>query len=249
MNPALVISVISLLISFFSFFYFRAYLKRRTGQERILADFREEVNKLLAEIDNITDRDATLVEERVSTLKTLLADIDKRIAVYAREIERKGREEKVYTELGKNRFISLESLPNSGKIPETSRQVEMNRVPVLAGEGPQGHENRGVQEPAAYQPGRAAPVQPSTGETPVQQEEQIPVFVVREDDPPEESSEKGNAQKSPQGRSKEGELRIAKQAAALAKAGFASNVIASRLGVSITEVEMAVALFGPKSLS
>jgi hypothetical protein len=214
MNPALVISVISLLISFFSFFYFKIYLKRRTGQERILADFREEVNKLLAEIDHITDRDATLVEERVSALKTLLSDVDKRIAVYAREIERKGRQEKVYTELGRNRFISLESPPASGKAPETSPQTEKNK-----------------------------PLGPPAPQV-------IPVFTVRgEDAPAEDPSEKGGTQKSPPVRSKEGELYIARQAAALAKAGFASNVIASRLGVSITEVEMAVALFGPKSLS
>jgi hypothetical protein len=123
----LLFSALALGISFFSLFYFRSYLKRRTGQERILAEMRDEVNNILRTIDETTERDISLVEERENNLKSLLNDIEKRLKVYIREMEKlQGSEkvftaltskkpdapvspdqaEKIYRELGKNRRLS-----------------------------------------------------------------------------------------------------------------------------------------------
>ncbi len=86
-----------------SFLYFRWYLKRRTGSERILAEFGDEVDKLIADIDAATDRDVALVEDRVKTLRSLLEDVDRRIAAFGKEVDRRSLEERAYAELGRRK--------------------------------------------------------------------------------------------------------------------------------------------------
>jgi hypothetical protein len=102
MTLALLFSAASLLICGFSFIYFQAYLRRRTGSQRILTEFEEEVNNIIATIDAATDRDITLVEERVRSLKTLLDAADRRIAAYAREMNSRAAQEAAYTALGRS---------------------------------------------------------------------------------------------------------------------------------------------------
>ena len=86
---AFLFSVAACIISVFSLIYFKSYLKRRTSQERILSELREEVNKILKTIDETTDRDISLIEEREKTLKSLLDDIEKRLKVYIREMDKR----------------------------------------------------------------------------------------------------------------------------------------------------------------
>ena len=110
----LLFSGLALSISFFSFLYFKSYLKRRTAQQRILSDMREEVNNILKSINETTDRDISLIEEREKKLQSLLEEIEKRFAVYVREMESRQNADETYAaimkknvtyeELGKKRF-------------------------------------------------------------------------------------------------------------------------------------------------
>jgi DNA repair exonuclease SbcCD ATPase subunit len=97
-------SLFAFIISVFSFFYFKSYLKRRTGQERILSELQEEVNSILRSINEITERDITLIEEREKELKSLLAEIEKRLRTYIKEMDQARNTEEAYQELGKNRY-------------------------------------------------------------------------------------------------------------------------------------------------
>jgi hypothetical protein len=179
-----------------------AYLKRRTGQDRILAEFREEVNKLIAAIDDATDRDALLVEERVKSLKALLADVDKRMGVYAREMDRRRVQEKAYAELGTQWAVpsARESSPGEKKTekrPARQKQAE---------EGPPEAEKKNSSVPGKLEPPPA------------------PRFIqaAREIEPKP--------------------LPLKERVEKLAREGFSANVIAARLGVSISEVELALAI-------
>lgn len=93
------------------FFYLRWFIKKRTTFTG-LDDRRVELEMLKNDIDRITDRDAQLVEDRINRLKTLLSDVDKRIAAHERELENLSlleinrqsgfnRNETLYTSLGK----------------------------------------------------------------------------------------------------------------------------------------------------
>lgn len=118
MNWSLFFSTLSLILCVGFFFYFRNYLRRRTGPNRLLAEFREEVHSLIAEIDAATDKDALLVEERIKTLRSILEDVDKRIGVHIREMDRRRFQEEAYAELGRKRSIIGSAQPVPQKTPK-----------------------------------------------------------------------------------------------------------------------------------
>ena len=174
----LLLSGSALLIAIFSFFYFRSYLKRRTGQERILSEFRAEVNGILKSIDETTERDISLIEEREKNLNNLLSEIDKRLKVYIRELE----QPRTYEALGKDRYRISQAAESSGQAEATIPREAT--IPVA--------------QPTAEPPPAAAPVI----ETP----------------------------------------SIPQQIRSLLNTGHSVSEIASRLGISIAEAELAAAL-------
>ncbi|MDR3140020.1 MAG: hypothetical protein LBT95_10190 [Treponema sp.] len=187
MTLSLLFSLAGFVICLFFCFFAGLYLSRRTGQKRILGEFREEVNKLIAVIDDATDRDARLVEERVKFLKTLLEDADKRMEAYARELGRV--QERAYADLGKTRLAVLSA----------------------AEEKKEGKGDMRAEKPASPPSGEKA----SSSALPVIQ---APREIAPKAAPLEEQVNK------------------------LARAGFSSNVIAARLGISISEVELVLAI-------
>jgi len=186
------ISTMALIISVFSFFYVKAYLKRRTSQERILSEFREEVNFILKSINETTERDITLIEGREKDLKSLLEEIDKRIKIYLREMDHARKAEEAYQELGKNRYrinkqVALQAAENE-KGAEAENAADKERNPEFAAAFP------------------------------------LPEFVLKTE--PDASPA----------------LSVSEQIHSLLRSGFSEAVIASRLGISIAEVEFASAL-------
>ncbi|MDR0644666.1 MAG: hypothetical protein LBG05_07135 [Treponema sp.] len=109
MNISTIISIVTLGLCLLFFISCRAWLEKRTGQDRILAEFREEVGKLITEIDAATDRDATLIEDRIKSLKTLLEDVDRRIILHGEEITRRRNHAETYAELGRKQIFDGET--------------------------------------------------------------------------------------------------------------------------------------------
>ena len=191
MNPNTVtlfflFSVAALIISVFSFFYFKSYLKRRTSQERLLSDLQEEVNLILKSINEITVRDITLIEEREKDLKRLLEEIDKRMKTYLREMDSARKAEEAYQELGKNRYRM-----NRRPAPQAEKKAETQKTPEAG---------------AAYP---------------------LPDFNLKKEASP-----------LPQA----GAPSMGEQIRSLLRSGFSEAAIATRLGISIAEVEFASAL-------
>jgi hypothetical protein len=111
MTISLVISIISLSLCISGFFFLRWYISQRTDGNRLLEEYRDEVSRLNAEIDAAADRDSQLVEERIKTLRILLDDTDKRIGVYTRELQRSRNSEAIYKKLGRGIRAALDSIP------------------------------------------------------------------------------------------------------------------------------------------
>jgi len=176
-------SLFALITSIFSFFYFRSYLRRRTSQEQILSDLQEEVNSILKSINEITERDITLIEEREKELKGLLNEIEKRLKIYIREMDQARNAEEAYQELGKNRYRINRQL--ALQAAESEKAVENQKTPEAAFPLPDFDLKTETESPA-----------PSLGE----------------------------------------------QIHSLLRSGFPEAVVASRLGISIAEVEFAAAL-------
>ena len=160
---------------------------------------REEVNTILRSINEVTERDISLIEDRERRLKSLLDEVDKRLKVYIREFDARRtatpeaaaspeplNARAAYQELGKSRYLrsgaSLSGASSSG-------------APM------------GEQE--------LFPAAPSPDSFP------LPSFSVKAD---EDSSSAGDKIKE------------------LLQAGLSPPLIASRLGLSIAEVEFATTL-------
>ena len=94
----LLISIGSFIICLFTFVYLRSYIKRKTEiksiKDGLISDIREEITQLLSTMDETTERDISLIEERKKELKEFLSSIDasindmeKRLKLFLRESE------------------------------------------------------------------------------------------------------------------------------------------------------------------
>jgi hypothetical protein len=205
-----IILVICLLINLFIFIYFKWLVKRRTSASGLLAEYKKEVERLIADIDDATDRDSLLVEDRIRKLKQILDETDKRIAVYLRELDKSRSGETLYSDLRRGIGAALKEGATAPDVIEISPRP----APVLAADFP-------VPEPQTQIP-PAPPPPPATPRP-------APAA-------PAEGVEKPPAK-----------LRLRDQIEEFFNEGFTAEQIASRLGRSIAEVELAINLLEKKS--
>ena len=78
-------------------------IARTLASATVLREVREEVNRILVELNQTTHRNVTLLEDRIASLAELLARADKKIALAHREAEKQELAEKLYTELAARR--------------------------------------------------------------------------------------------------------------------------------------------------
>jgi hypothetical protein len=200
MTLSLFFSAVTLALCSFFFVYLRHFLKRRTSVERILGEYRNEVLKLIADIDAATDRDSRLVEERIISLKKLLEDTDRRISVYVRELDRSRSGAMLYTNLGRG-------LKAGSPAPE-------GQAAAPAAPAPPAEQPAAVSPPAVSSP----PVPPPPVPSPA----------------PDGAAAKASAGKQP----------LREKIAALAAQDLSPADIASRLKISLSEVDLALNLLG-----
>jgi hypothetical protein len=226
MDSGTVISIISLGLCALFFIYCNAYIKRRTGQERILAEFKEEVSKLIAEIDVATDRDATLIEDRIKMIKALLDDVDKRIVLYDQELTKRRANEEAYAELGRKRLVEARVNAHAPAL-----------APILAAPKP------AIQNSDADSPTHEMSVQAAL------KKEQSALSGTEGGEKGEDDKKRRRKREAPPAiHSTTMEQKpILEQIAELSRAGFSPNLIATRLGVSISEVELAIAIAEQRS--
>jgi len=202
----LVLSAASLCLCVCGFFFFRRYIERKTAARELLADYRTEVYRLIAEIDAAADRDSLLVEERIKTLKQLLEDTDRRISVYMRELQRSRAGEAMYSSLGRGIRAALDS--RSPQL-ETPVSQESQDAPISQ-ELPFPKEPPVQQEPPPQRPSASASSAPSSTAA---------------------------AKRKPKKTTK-----IKVQIAEMSAEGLSPAEIASRLNLSLTEVDLALNL-------
>jgi hypothetical protein len=224
MNVPFILSAASLCIVVISFFFCRWYIARKTAASELLADYRTEVYRLIAEIDAAADRDSLLVEERIKTLNKLMDDTDRRISVYMRELQRSRDGEAMYTSLGRGIRAALDS-----RTPPEERTRTAPENGTRTGERVDEQMLHGVG------PKKAPTTINSEGRERVI-EENADAATKSEGPPPEPqeppASRKRNAKKP----------KVKVQIAAMAAQGLPSEKIASRLKLSIAEVELALNL-------
>ena len=253
MTPiSLVISIISLSLCVSGFFFLRWYISQRTDASRLLEEYRDEVYRLISEIDAATDRDSRLVEERIKNLRQLLDDTDKRISVYTRELQRSRNSEAIYKNLGRGIREALDSIP-AAQTP-VAPEAPPAEPASSAGQASPAEPAPPVKTESPAAPG-ASPAEPSPAEPAAAKKtphaKKAPSAETAElpfDE--EKSSHAGSAKKQkrrktadkhpPAARPEKSGIKM--QIAQMALQGLSPSEIASGLKISLAEVDLALKL-------
>jgi len=231
----LVVSIISLSLCASGFFFLRWYISHRTDASRLLEEYRDEVYRLISEIDGATDRDSRLVEERIKNLRILLDDTDKRISVYTRELQRSRNSEAIYKNLGKGIREALDSIP-AAQTPAAPMSPQETPSPVAPA------------SPAAPEAPPAEPALPAKKTPPAKKASSEETAELPFDEG--KSHQTGGAKKQkkrktankhpPAARPEKSGIKM--QIAQMALQGLSPPEIASSLKISLAEVDLALKL-------
>ena len=219
---AVLLSVLSLSLSAFSFLFFRSYLKRRTSQEHILSEIRDEINSILKTIDKTTERDISLVEERERKLKSLLEEADERLKIYTGEVNKYHNAVDTYAMLMKRENNTANGNVSARENREPSSVVSQASA-VVKKQGDSSYQDLGKNRYKLNTPGTVPPREPAPAAPVLTPASAFPLpgFTVKEEI-----------------------IRpsVGTQIRELARAGIPPPAIASLLGISISEAEFAAAL-------
>jgi len=220
MNILHIAAIICFSLCLLMFFYLKWYVNKRTAASKLLAgelgERQTEVARLIAEIDRITDRDSQLVEERIMRLKEIINDADKRIALYLKELEKGRSGETLYSSLGKGIRDALNVSSDDSQTSETDQTFQKDTIEIS---------QTGLDQ-TRYLPfsssrviprGEPLPL-PETPESAAQNETSLP------NSPPPSKRQ------------------IRSSIDMLLNEGIPAEEIASRLGISIAEVNLAINL-------
>ncbi|MCL1815946.1 MAG: hypothetical protein FWG27_09045 [Treponema sp.] len=213
MNGFFIGFALALLLWFSAFLYLKSFVRRRTSPDHILTLLQEEVRQLEADIDEKTEQDLQLLEEKISVLREACAkaeqictETERRIAVYGRELERREKENEALTAL---------DMPS---LLEGLRVTSSQQGGMASGGGA-----FVKQAETAYraQTARQQPSQPSAAQQPAP-DQSVPVPQIAL------SRKKVNIKPPP----------IKDRIAELHRAGLAPELIAKRLGINLGEVTL-----------
>ncbi|MDR2049478.1 MAG: hypothetical protein LBP69_08475 [Treponema sp.] len=262
---------VGILSWFIALFYLKAYIKRRSGADYTLANLREEIRLLEAGIDEKTEQSLALLEEKIGELRKLCTEAEKRIAVYAQELARKIAEEAAFNALGRGEPPELSAAPvppgfagtpNPKKTPDfpgipggSSRKktspkgggkrtsgrkkesslldsIEVREITAVRAAGAYHAQTRRPAGPA----GRPAPA----GDVPAGQAvPPVPAEASGVSAAPPSAPPRFIASANPV-RPKAPPMK--ERVAELYRAGFSEDLVAARLGISITEARLYIAM-------
>jgi hypothetical protein len=218
----------------------RDRVRRAASRDAQIAEIRDEVSRLLVELNRTTDRNIALIEDRIASLNELLSSADKKIGLLRRETEKHDVGTQIYSRLSEGR--SRATGAQAAKSPPRREREEPAQPRQERDEMPPG-------VAAGVAVGVAARVAASGGASSLS---------VELSDAPENRLERGSPQAraerdemSPPRQEREGVAAgvaagkppdIQQRVVMLHNAGFAASLIASRVGVPLGEVELIIAL-------
>lgn len=197
----------------------RDRLRRATTAEAQIADIREEVSSLLVELNQTTDRNIVLMEDRIGSLNDLLSAADKKIGLLHREIEKHDVGAKIYSRLAETR-------PAAGGPPAP------HGSPAAAGGPPAPHGSPAPRAAASRGESVEGAKRPSVGAPRAEH----PLVVELSERAEEAASSRTDE------RSAAGEVDVRQRVMMLYRSGFSASLIAGRVGAPLGEVELIISL-------
>ena len=244
--------------------YVKSRLRKALEFDSLLFDLRKEVGILTTELNQTTDRNISLVEDRMEALRSLLDEADRRMGVIRKEVETKAVEREVYSRLGRpHPAPALAYQAPSGQPPLPGLEAAPPYAePARHREGP------GEPGPAASRTGRSAASRDLPGAGTQAADIGRPAYRTAGDPgqgeylPAEAQEGRGSLPGSV--RTAEGPIRLdlprrpveviqaresvippkslREQALELYSQGFSADIIAARLGTTVAEMDLLISL-------
>jgi len=101
MSAILIALAIQIIVAVVLIVWTRSQVRAALGSGDEIAKVRREIGALIIELDASADRNITIVEDRLKSLKDLIADADSRIALLSQERVKRSTESVVYDKLGR----------------------------------------------------------------------------------------------------------------------------------------------------
>jgi len=105
MNGFFIGFALALFLWFLAFLLLKAFVRRRTSPDYILELLQEEVRQLEADIDEKTEQNLLLLEEKINALRGISSEAERRIAVLNRELEKQNKETLTMAVLNKKPLV------------------------------------------------------------------------------------------------------------------------------------------------
>jgi septal ring factor EnvC (AmiA/AmiB activator) len=105
MNWFFAAAALALLLWFFALLYLKSFVRQRTSPDHILGLLQEEIRQLEADIDEKTERDLQLLEDKIQALREICTEAERRIAIYGRELEKREKETQALAVLERSRGV------------------------------------------------------------------------------------------------------------------------------------------------
>jgi hypothetical protein len=200
----------------------RDRVRRTVAAETRIGEIREEVSRLLVELNQVTDRNIALIEDRIGVLNDAISTADKKIGLLRRETEKHDVGSQIYSRLaeGRPRMTGSVAAPAGASAGAPVAAADAERGMASASRAVTGEPvSTGAGEPRV--PRRTAPA-PAGSEAPLSVEL---------------SEKRGDELPNPARGSD-----VRQRVMMLFRSGFSPSLIASRVGAPLGEVELIISL-------
>jgi hypothetical protein len=236
LSTAIVLVVLDLLGLAAIWFYVRYRLRRALELDTLVEELRKEVRALNIELNETTERNISLVEDRMEALRGLLDEADRRMGVVRKELDKGSREREVYTRLGR---LQSQEQPQSGPRPGMQARLEFSAGPSFSGKPAMEDSIEIGQAWDAASVIQAEPIRLPLGKREARDSgEREESAQAPEAAPPDE----GPARITVARESVIPRKSTREEAAELYSRGFSSELIAARLGITVAEADLLVSL-------
>jgi hypothetical protein len=105
------------------FLVLRDRVRRATSTDSRISEIRDEVSRLLVELNQATDRNIALMEDKISALNEVISTADKKIGLLRRETEKHDVGSQIYTRLAEGKPRAAAESPRFPAVPAADAAV------------------------------------------------------------------------------------------------------------------------------
>ncbi len=104
----LLILAVVFIVSLVIYLKLNRKIERNNNPKYLLREIRDEIDRMIVELNQTTAQNIELIEDRIDLLKRLIEKADKRIALLKHNEEKNLKNTRIYAELGRKKFFDEE---------------------------------------------------------------------------------------------------------------------------------------------